>query len=163
MTRRPGLGVSALNARPTAAINYLSSQIFEFSYIDAAGRPMLNMLVTASPSTTGGREVFPPRLLTATTIPAMIGAALTLGTASASAESTDDAFIAQMHKLGFTWQAEDEAELIAAGHRICAARGVGRTPDAIAQDIHAFVGSEDITFADVTSMVSAAESNYCPD
>jgi hypothetical protein len=38
----------------------------------------------------------------------------------------------------------------------------GRTPDAIATDIHSTLGAKGITFADVTSMVSAAESTYCP-
>lgn len=106
--------------------------------------------------------MFPSRWPATVTLSAMIGAALTMGTATAKSESTDDAFITQMHSLGFTWQAEDETELITVGHRICAARVAGRTPDAIAHDIHAFFGSEDITFADVTSMVSAAESSYCP-
>lgn len=46
---------------------------------------------------------------------------------------------------------------------LCADRMAGRTPDAIAQDIHSTLGSKGISFADVTSMVSAAESNYCPD
>ena len=106
--------------------------------------------------------MFASRWLTTVAISATIGVVLTTGIATANAESTDDAYITQMHKLGFTWQAEEEAELIAVGHRICAARMAGRTPDAIALDIHAFFASENITFADATSMVSAAESNYCP-
>jgi hypothetical protein len=48
------------------------------------------------------------------------------------------------------------------GHQICADRTAGRTPDQIAQDIHTTLGGKGITFADVTSMVSAAESTYCP-
>jgi hypothetical protein len=106
--------------------------------------------------------MIPRRWLATVTVSAMVGAALTTGIVTANAESTDEAFITQMQRLGFTWQAEDEAELIAVGHRICVARGAGRTPDAIARDIHAFFASESITFADVTSMVSAAESNFCP-
>ncbi len=93
----------------------------------------------------------------------MVGAALTTGTAIAVADSTDDAFLTQMHKLGFTWPAGDDSAIIAMGHQICADRMAGKTPDAIAQDIHSTLGSKGITFADVTSMVSAAESNYCPD
>ncbi|GAQ36989.1 secreted protein [Mycobacterium pseudoshottsii JCM 15466] len=49
------------------------------------------------------------------------------------------------------------------GHQICADRMSGKTPDAIAQDIHTTLGEKGITFADVTSMVSAAESTYCSD
>jgi hypothetical protein len=103
------------------------------------------------------------RWLATMTLPVIFGAALTAGTGTAIADSADDAYIAQMHDLGFTWSAEAEPELIAVGHRICAARVAGRTPDAIAHDIHTGLGVESITFADVTSMVSAAESNYCSD
>lgn len=96
-------------------------------------------------------------------IPTMVGAALTTGTAVALADSTDDAFLTQMHKLGFTWPAGDDSTISAMGHQICSDRMAGKTPDAIAQDIHSTLGAHGISFADVTSMVSAAESTYCPD
>jgi hypothetical protein len=92
----------------------------------------------------------------------MVGAALVTSTAIAVADTTDDAFIGQMHKLGFTWPAGDDSDIIAMGHQICADRMAGRTPDATAQDIHSTLGAKGITFADVTSIVSAAESTYCP-
>jgi hypothetical protein len=102
------------------------------------------------------------RWLTKLTIPVIVGAFLTGSTAIALADSTDDAYIAQLHKLGFTWPAGDDSDIIAMGHQICADRNAGKTPDQIATDIHSTLGPKGITFADVTSMVSAAESNYCP-
>jgi hypothetical protein len=56
----------------------------------------------------------------------------------------------------------DDSDIVSMGHQICADRTAGRTPDQIAQDIHTTLGGKGITFADVTSMVSAAESTYCP-
>jgi hypothetical protein len=53
--------------------------------------------------------------------------------------------------------------MIAIGHQICADRSAGKTPDAIAADIHSSLSSKGYSFADVTGMVSAAESTYCPD
>lgn len=95
-------------------------------------------------------------------VPAIAGAALAVSTAIAGADATDDAFLAQMHKLGFTWPAGDDADIVSMGHQICSDRNAGQTPDQIAQDIHKTLGAKGITFADVTSMVSAAESAYCP-
>ena len=106
--------------------------------------------------------MFASRWLTKLTIPVMVGAALTTGTAIAMADSTDDTFIGKMHTLGFTWPAGDDSDIVAMGHQICADRMAGKTPDAIAADIHNTLGPKGITFADVTSMVSAAESTYCP-
>ncbi|BAV41494.1 DUF732 domain-containing protein [Mycobacterium ulcerans] len=101
--------------------------------------------------------------LAACTAPVAVGAALVFGTAVATADATDDAFLAQMHKLGFTWPAGDDSDIVSMGHQICADRMSGKAPDAIAQDIHTTLGEKGITFADVTSMVSAAESTYCSD
>jgi uncharacterized protein DUF732 len=106
--------------------------------------------------------MFSSRWLAKLTIPVMVGAALTTGTAIALADSTDDTFIAKMHSLGFTWPNGDDSEIVAMGHQICADRMAGKTPDAIAADIHNTLGPKGISFADVTSMVSAAESTYCP-
>jgi hypothetical protein len=47
-------------------------------------------------------------------------------------------------------------------HLICYDRSWGLTPDAIAQDVHEVLGPKGVTFGDVTSMVSLAESTYCP-
>ncbi len=106
--------------------------------------------------------MLPPRWLARLTIPVMVGAALTASTAIAMADATDDTFIAKMHNLGFTWPAGDDSDIVAMGHQICADRMAGKTPDGIASDIHNTLGPKGITFADVTSMVSAAESTYCP-
>jgi hypothetical protein len=95
-------------------------------------------------------------------VPVMVGAALTSTSAIALADATDDTFLAKMHTLGFTWPAGDDSDIISMGHAICADRTAGKTPDAIASDIHSTLGAKGITFADVTSMVSAAESTYCP-
>jgi hypothetical protein len=35
-------------------------------------------------------------------------------------------------------------------------------PDALAQDIHKSLGPKGVAFGDVTSMISLAESMYCP-
>jgi hypothetical protein len=106
--------------------------------------------------------MFAPRWLAKLTIPVMVGAALTAGTGIALADATDDTFLAKMHTLGFTWPSGDDSDIVAMGHQICADRMAGKTPDAIASDIHSTLGPKGITFADVTSMVSAAESTYCP-
>ncbi|OBI98949.1 DUF732 domain-containing protein [Mycobacterium asiaticum] len=95
-------------------------------------------------------------------VPVLVGAALTMGTGIALADSTDDSFLSKMHSLGFTWPAGDDSDIVSMGHQICADRTAGKTPDQIAQDIHTTLGGKGITFADVTSMVSAAESTYCP-
>lgn len=102
------------------------------------------------------------RWLVRLVVPVMVGAALTSTTAIALADSTDDAFISKMHTLGFTWPSGDDGDIVAMGHQICADRMAGKTPDAIASDIHSTLGAKGISFADVTSMVSAAESTYCP-
>jgi hypothetical protein len=107
-------------------------------------------------------EMSSHRWLTRLAAPVMVGAALTMSTAIAVADSTDDAFLGQMHKLGFSWPAGDDSDIVSMGHQICADRTAGKTPDQIAQDIHTTLGGKGITFADVTSMVSAAESTYCP-
>lgn len=106
--------------------------------------------------------MFSARLLAKLAVPVMVGAALTTGTAIALADSTDDAFLSKMHQLGFSWPAGDDSDIVSMGHQICADRTAGKTPDQIAQDIHSTLGAKGITFADVTSMVSAAESTYCP-
>jgi hypothetical protein len=82
-------------------------------------------------------------------------------TAVAVADATDDTFV-KMHTLGFTWPAGDDSDIVAMGHQVCADRMGGKTPDAIVADIHSTLGAKGITFAEVTSIVSAAESTYCP-
>lgn len=96
----------------------------------------------------------------------IIGAVLTPGPAVAAADSADaadDAFLSRMQTLGFTWPNGEDSAIVALGRKICADRTAGKTPDEIAYHIHSALGPEVVTFPDVTSMVSAAESNYCPD
>lgn len=106
--------------------------------------------------------MFVPRWMAKLTIPVMVGAALTASTAIAMADSTDEAYIGKLHGLGFTWASGADSDMVAIGHQICADRMAGQTPDAIASDIHGTLSSKGYSFADVTGMVSAAESVYCP-
>lgn len=97
---------------------------------------------------------------------ALVGVALLPNPAPALADAAgdpDDTFLTQMHSLGFTWPAGQDAPVIALGKQICADRKDGRTPDSISQDIRSALGPKNITFADVTSMVTAAVSSYCSD
>ena len=101
------------------------------------------------------------RRVSGLTVPVMVSAGLISGTAIALADSTDDTFIAKMHNLGFTWPAGDDSDIVSMRHQIWADRTAGKTPDTIASDIHSTLGPKGISFADVTSVVSAAESTYC--
>jgi hypothetical protein len=143
-----------------SARHKLFSSFVYFSHSHSRDAHILT--ASSTPKWKDGHKMASPRWLATLAIPAIVGATLITGTGVAVADSTDDAYIAQMHKLGFTWPAGDDSDIIAMGHQICADRMAGKTPDAIAQDIHATLGPKGITFADVTSMVSAAESNYCP-
>jgi hypothetical protein len=102
------------------------------------------------------------RLLTKLTIPVIFGAALTTGTAVAFADANDDAYLAKLKALGVTWQQGSDSDMIGMGHSICSDRAAGKTPDAIATDLHSQLSSKGYTFADLTGWVSAAESVYCP-
>ena len=106
------------------------------------------------------------RRLAALSAPVLVGVALLPNPAPALADTaadSDDTFLTQMHRLGFTWPTGEDAPIVALGKQICTDRKDGKTPDSISQDIHSALGSKTITFPDVTSMVSAAESNYCPE
>jgi Protein of unknown function (DUF732) len=102
------------------------------------------------------------RWFTRLTIPLIISAALTTGTAVATADSSDDAYLSKLKNLGFTWQSGADSDIIGMGHSICSDRLAGKTPDAIAADLHGQLSSKGYSFADITGMVSAAESVYCP-
>ncbi|OBG18666.1 DUF732 domain-containing protein [Mycobacterium sp. 852002-51057_SCH5723018] len=106
--------------------------------------------------------MFAPRWLAKLTIPVIVGAALTTGTGIAMADSNDDTYLTKLKSLGFTWTSGGDSDIVALGHQICAERMSGKTPDAIATDTHANLSSKGYSFADVTGMVSAAESVYCP-
>ena len=102
------------------------------------------------------------RWLTKLTIPVIFGAALTTGTATAFADANDDAYLAKLKNLGFTWQSGADSDMIGMGHSICSDRLAGKAPDAIAADLHSQLSSKGYSFADLTGWVSAAESVYCP-
>ena len=103
-----------------------------------------------------------PRWLAVLTVPMMAGAALVTSAAIATADPADDAYLAQLHALGFTFTPDRNEAVVAITHLICYDRSWGLTPDAIAKDVHQILGQKGITFGDVTSMVSLAESTYCP-
>ena len=69
-----------------------------------------------------------PRKLYLLSAPAIVAAALTVGTGVAVAD--DDSYLAQIHKIGLTG---DKDSLIQLGHLICADRSAGETPDQLAQ------------------------------
>ena len=103
-----------------------------------------------------------PRWLARLIVPMMVGAALVTSAAIATADTTDDAYLAQLRALGVTWPPDRDEAVIAVAHLICYDRRWGYTPDAIANDVHAFLGPRGVDFEDVTSMVGLAESTYCP-
>jgi Protein of unknown function (DUF732) len=103
-----------------------------------------------------------PRWLARLSIPMIAGAALVASAAIATADATNDAYLAQLRALGFTFSPDRDEAVIAVAHLICYDRRWGLTPDAIAQDVHTVLGPRGLTFGDVTSMVGLAESTYCP-
>lgn len=102
------------------------------------------------------------RWLVRLTVPVMAGAALFASAGIATANPADDAYLAQLHALGFTFAPDRNEAVIAMAHLICYDRSWGLTPDAIAKDVHEVLGPRGVTFGDVTSMVSLAESTYRP-
>jgi hypothetical protein len=94
-------------------------------------------------------------------VPLMAGAALVTGAPSAAASPLDDAYLAQLRGVGFTWPPEHDASLIGMGWLICDDLGWGWTPDHIAQHVHANLDPDGITLGQVGSMVNLAHSTYC--
>jgi hypothetical protein len=92
----------------------------------------------------------------------MVGAALITSASIAAADTVDDAYLAKLRALGFTWPPDHDGYIINLGHRICIDRLTGWMPDQIAQDVHSYFNSQGLTIGDVSSIVSAAESTYCP-
>jgi hypothetical protein len=66
----------------------------------------------------------PPRWLARLTIPMMVGAALVTNAAIAAADAADDAFLAKLRAIGFTWQ--NDAYIISRGTSALIARIIGR-------------------------------------
>ena len=102
------------------------------------------------------------RRLAGLTVPILVGAALVSSVATATADPTNDGYLAQLRALGVNFPPDRDEAVIAVAHLICYDRRWGYTPDAIAEDVHAFLGPRGVDFEDVTSMVGLAESTYCP-
>jgi hypothetical protein len=92
----------------------------------------------------------------------MAGAALVTSSAIASADPTNDAYLAQLRALGVNFPPDRDEAVIAVAHLICYDKRWGYTPDATAQDIHNTLGPRGVSLGDVTSMVNLAISTYCP-
>jgi hypothetical protein len=103
-----------------------------------------------------------PRWLAKLTIPIVAGAALVTSTAIATADAADDAYLAQLRAVGFSWPPDHDAALTAMGRLICDDLGWGWTYDQIAQNIHATLDPRNVALGDVHSMVTLAHSTYCP-
>ena len=102
-----------------------------------------------------------PRWLARLTVPVMLGAALVTTAATAGADATDDAFLANLRSLGYNWPPENDGYLIGLGHHICVDYWSGWTFDRIAQDVHANSEQQGFSFGDVRAIVTAAEKAYC--
>ena len=76
-------------------------------------------------------------------------ATLTVGTGIAVADANDDAFAAEVGKLGITGNATTLRDL---GQLICHDLGRGTSPDTIAKDFE----------ANGAAIVAAAKKAYCP-
>lgn len=103
-----------------------------------------------------------PPWLVRLAIPFMVGAALITGAPIASADPTNDAYLAQLRALGFTWPPDHDAALIGMALLVCDDLGWGWTPDQIAQHAHANLDPRNVGFGDVAAMVGLAHSTYCP-
>ena len=103
-----------------------------------------------------------PRWLARLTIPIMAGAALVTSAAIATADATNDAYLAQLAALGFTWPPGHDEAIIGMAHLICDDLGWGWTPDQIAQDLHSILDQRSVHFGQTTSMVNLAHATYCP-
>jgi hypothetical protein len=103
-----------------------------------------------------------PRWLTRLSVPVMVGAALVTTGAIATADPTNDAYLAQLQGLGFTWPPGHDEAIIGMADLICDDLGWGWTPDHIAQHVHANLDERGVTYGQVASMVNLAHSTYCP-
>jgi len=95
-------------------------------------------------------------------VPIMAGATLVTSTVIATADAADDAYLAQLRGLGFSWPPDHDEALMATGRLICDDIAWGWTYDQIAQNIHATLDPRNVTLGEVGSMVSLAHTTYCP-
>jgi Protein of unknown function (DUF732) len=104
----------------------------------------------------------PGRWLAIFAIPMLAVAAFVSSSAIATADPTNDAYLAQLRASGVNFPPERDEAIIATAHLICYDKKWGYTSDAIAQDVHNILAPRGLTLDDVTSMVGLAESTYCP-
>ncbi|HTQ16436.1 DUF732 domain-containing protein [Mycobacterium sp.] len=91
----------------------------------------------------------------------MACAALLSSTAVATADPVDDAYLAQVRAMGFTWDPGHDGAMIGMARLICDDLGWGWTPQRIAQDLHANLDPRGVAFGDVAAMVNLAHATYC--
>jgi hypothetical protein len=95
-------------------------------------------------------------------VPIAVGAALIAGAPVAAADPVNDAYLAQLRAIGLTWPPQTEPALIDEAHQICYYLTWGKSPQQIADHIHASLDDKGVTLLDVGTMVNAAHSTYCP-
>jgi len=103
-----------------------------------------------------------PRWLATLAIPAIVGAGLVSGAATATADPTADAYLDQLRGVGLTWPPGHEEALIGTALLICDDLGWGWTPQQIANQVHANLDPDNISVHDVGAMVNIARQTYCP-
>lgn len=104
----------------------------------------------------------PPRWLAKLAVPVMAGAAVLSSASIANADPADDAYLAHLRAMGFSWPPDHDDALTGMGRLICDDIAWAWTYDQIAQQIHATLDPRNVTFGEVRSMVSLAHAVYCP-
>lgn len=103
-----------------------------------------------------------PRWLAKLAVPVMAGAAVLSSASIANADPADDAYLAQLRAIGFSWPPDHDDALTGMGRLVCDDIAWGWTYDQIAQQIHATLDPRNVTFGEVRSMISLAHTVYCP-
>jgi hypothetical protein len=122
----------------------------------------LSLQGTVNATKKGARQMPSRRWLAGLTVPMMIGAAVVTNAGIAAADPANDAYLAQLRGLGFSWPPGHEDGLIGTAFLICDDLGWGWTPDQIAQHVHANLDPRNVTFGDIASLVGVAHAVYCP-
>jgi hypothetical protein len=103
-----------------------------------------------------------PRWLAILAVPVMACAALVTGAAIATADPADDAYLAQLRAVGFSWPPDHEAALTGMGRLICDDLGWGWTYEQIAQQIHATLDPRKVSFGDVGTWCGSRMRSTAP-
>jgi len=104
-----------------------------------------------------------PPWLARLTIPILAGAALVTSAPIATADPTNDAYLAQLRTMGFTWPPDHDEALVGMAHLVCDDLYWGWTQNQIAQQTHSILDPRGVTIGQVTSMVDLASTTYCPE